>query len=101
MVLPGAALRLSSARRAQVERGRELGGPLLGGNLDESGAVSMVLKSSQAAGFRFEGIDREGLVVATARMGYVIDAAAERATRPAIDQVEGERNIDGKRRMKS
>src|ERR1700739_4173199 len=101
MVLPGAALRLSSARRAQVERGRELGGTLLGGNLDESGAVPMVLKSCQAAGFRFEGIDREGLVVATSRVCNVINAAAECATGPAVDQIESKRSMDGKRRMKS
>ena len=55
--------------------------------------MAVVLEAGEAAGLGFIGIDREGLVIASARMGDVIDAAAQRALAPAVDNVEGQRRL--------
>ena len=53
----------------------------------------MVSNRGQAAAFRFIGIDREGLVSPSARMGNMIAATAKGAHIPLVKQVEGERGI--------
>ncbi len=59
--------------------------------------MSMALEARKPPGLGFVGIDREGLVVAAARMGDMIDAAAERTAVPSIVDVERQRrlNVDG------
>src|SRR5438046_3195717 len=47
----------------------------------------------------FVGIDRKRVVVATARMDDVVRAAAERALRPRVDEIEGERRLNADRRV--
>ena len=61
--------------------------------------MAVILETRQAARFRFIGVDRKALVAASPGMGNVIDAAAERAAAPAIDNVEGERSVSLDRRV--
>ena len=55
-------------------------------------------ETRQAAGLGLVGVDREGVVVAPARVRHVVLAAAHRAAHPGVDQVEGQRrmHIDGR-----
>src|SRR5262249_40625984 len=59
------------------------------------------LESGETAGLRLIGVDREGLVVAAARMRDVIDAAAERTAVPGVINVEGERRMHPDGRLQS
>ena len=56
--------------------------------------MAVVLEARQAARLGLVGVDRLGVVVAPAGMGDVIDAAAERAAVPGVDEVEGQRRVD-------
>src|SRR6185369_4092613 len=71
---------------------------LLGRNGVISGRVAKALKASKAPRLCLVGIDREGLVVATAGMRDVVDTSAKRAATPAIIDIEGERrlHLDGR-----
>ena len=64
-----------------------------GRQLDDARRVAVILEAGPAARLGLVGIDREGLVVAPARMRDVIDAAAERAPAPGVDDVEGQRRV--------
>ena len=64
-----------------------------GGSQIAARRVAVVLEAGQAAGLGLVGVDREGLVIAPAGMGDMIDAAAERAPAPAVDDVEGQRRM--------
>ena len=66
--------------------------------IDQPGRVAVILKAGAPTCFRLVGIHREGLVVASAGMRHVIDAAAERAPAPGIEDVEGQRrmHVDGR-----
>ena len=55
--------------------------------------MAVILEARAAARLRLVGVHREGLVVAAARMRDVIDAAAERAAVPGVDDVEGQRRV--------
>src|SRR3984893_5768217 len=61
----------------------------------------MVLEARKTACFRLEAIDRKGLIVTAAGMGDMIDAAAERAAVPAIDEIEGQGSMDRNRWMQA
>ena len=61
--------------------------------------MAVILEARAPPRLRLVGVYREGLVVAPARMGHVIDAAAERAAAPAVENVEGERRVDVDVRM--
>src|SRR5437660_1105894 len=63
--------------------------------------MSVILEACEAAGFRFVRIHRESVVVAPAGMGDMIDAAAERAPGPGVDNVECQRRVDRNRRMQT
>src|SRR5215472_13489028 len=89
------AMRLSDmSRTPQVESHRIFERPLFRGQAEQSRRMAEILETRQAPGLRFIRVDRQGLVVASAGMGNVVDAASERAAAPAIENVEGERGVD-------
>ena len=63
--------------------------------------MAMILEPRETACLRLVTIDRKGIVVAAARMGDMVDAAAERAAVPGIDDVEGQRRMDRNRRVQT
>jgi hypothetical protein len=63
--------------------------------------MSVILESREAACFGLIRIHRESIVIAPAGMGDVVDAAAERAPGPYVDHIEGQRRVDGNRRMQA
>src|SRR5262249_33098048 len=67
--------------------------------IEEPWRVAVILEARQAPRLGFVRVDRKGLVVASAGMSHVIDAAAERASVPAIENIEGERSVDVDSRM--
>ena len=81
-------------RRPQVEGQRKFNCAFLARRIDLAGRMAVVLKAGEPARLGLIGIDRFGLVVASAGMGDVIDAAAQRAAVPGIDQIEGQRRVD-------
>src|SRR5262245_5140010 len=88
-------MRLSDmSRTPQVESHRVFERTFFRRQVEQSRRMAEILEARQAPRLRFIRIDRQGLVVAPARMGNVIDAAAERAAAPAIENVEGERGVD-------
>src|SRR3984893_10004904 len=89
-----AALDLSDlSRTPEGERHGILDRAFFPREIKKSRGVAVVLEARQATRLRLVGIDREGLVVASPGMHDVIDAAAERAPAPAIENVEGERGV--------
>src|SRR3977135_632671 len=64
-----------------------------------SRGVAQALEPRKASRLCLVGIDRKGLVVAATRMRDVVDAATQRATAPAIIDVEGERRLHRPGRM--
>src|SRR5262245_42863036 len=72
---------------------------LLGRNGARAGSVAQALEAGKAARLCLIGIDRKGLIVATTRMRHMIDAAAKRATTPAIIDVKRERRLHSNIRM--
>src|SRR5258705_13135781 len=87
------------SRTPQVEGHGIFERRLLGWNGVISGRVAQVLEPGEASRLCLVGIDRKGLVAATARMRDVVDAATKRATTPAIIDVEGERRLHRNGRM--
>src|SRR5262249_24126871 len=88
-------MRLSDmSRTPQVESHRVFERRLFPRQVEQSRRVAEILKARQAPRPRFMRVHRQGLVVASAGMGNVVDAAAERAAAPAIENVEGERGVD-------
>ena len=73
-------------RRPQVERQREFNCAFLGRRIDLARGVAVILKPGQPPRLGLIGIDRLGIVAAAAGMGDVVDAAAERAAVPGINQ---------------
>src|SRR6266850_3811033 len=67
--------------------------------IERSRGMPEVLEARQAPRLRFIRVDRQGLVVASAGMSNVVDATAERASAPKIENVEGERGVDIDRRV--
>ena len=61
--------------------------------------VAHAEEARQAPALGLVGVDREGVVVAPARMRDVVLAAAERALHPGVDQVEGQRRVHADRRV--
>src|SRR3954454_8394567 len=72
---------------------------LLGRNGVISGGVAQALEPGEATRLSLIGIDWKGLVVATAGMCDMVDAATQRAAAPAIIDVEGERRLHRHGRM--
>src|SRR5215831_2179321 len=94
------AMRLSDmSRTPQVESDRIFERRFFPGQAEQSRRMAEILETRQAPRLRFIRVDRQGLVVASAGMGNVVDAAPERAATPAIENVEGERGVDIHRRM--
>lgn len=60
----------------------------------------MILKPCQPPRLSFVAIDRFGLVAAPPGVSDVIDAAAERASIPSIDNIEGQWRMNRDGRMK-
>src|SRR5215467_11840421 len=82
------------SRTPQVEGHRIFKRRFFRGQAEQSRRIAEILETRQAPRLRFIRVDRQRLVVASAGMGNVIDAAAERAAAPAIENVEGERGVD-------
>src|SRR5215471_3072816 len=82
------------SRTPQVESHRIFERPLFAGQAEQSRRMAEILEARQAPRLRFIRVHWQGLVVASARVGNVVDAAAERAAAPAIENVEGERGVD-------
>src|SRR3981189_1361874 len=81
-------------RRPQVEGQGKLNCAFPRWRIDLAGGVAVVLEAGQPPRLGLVGIDRLGLVIAPAGMGDVIDAAAERAAVPGVDQGECEWRMD-------
>lgn len=65
----------------------------------ETGRVAVRLEPGQTPGFRLVAIDREGFIIAPARMGNMINTSAEGPPAPTVENVEGQRGIDRVDRM--
>jgi hypothetical protein len=63
------------------------------GRARRAGRVADALEAREPAALGFERVDRQRLVVAAAGVHHVIAAAAERAARPGVEQVEGQRRM--------
>ncbi len=88
-------------RRPQVESQREFNCAFLRRRFDLAGRMTMILKAGKPARLGLVGIDGLGVVGAAAGMGDMVDAAAERAAVPAIDQIERQRRMDGNGRVQA
>ena len=55
--------------------------------------MAVILETSATASLGLVGVDRKGLVIASAGMRRMIDAAAERAPVPGVDDVESQRRM--------
>ena len=64
-----------------------------------TGRMAPGAEAGQPARLGLVAVDGEGIVVAPARMGHVIDAAADRAVRPGVEDVKGQRRIDRHHRV--
>ena len=87
------------SRAPQVEGQWVFDRPLLRWNVENSPRVPVTLESGEAAALRLVRIDRKCLIVASAGMGGVMDAAAEGAGAPGVVDVEGQRRMHGNCRM--
>src|ERR1700704_3656231 len=81
---------VSHAGPSKIKGEREVGAMLLGRLVESARRVAMVLETRQTTRFRLKTVDRKGLVVAAAGVRGMIEAAAERAAVPAIDDIEGQ-----------
>src|SRR5262249_21945005 len=105
VALPRGAVEVSNhgpsnlSRAAQVEGHGVFERALLGRDVENAAGVAVILEARAAARFPFVGIDRETLVVASARMRDMVNAAAERTRGPGIEDVEGERGVRVDRRL--
>src|SRR5262245_13231606 len=82
------------SRTPEVESHGILERAFLHGTIEMSRRAAVVLEAREPPRLGLVGIDGKGLVVAAAGMSDVIDAAAERAAAPAIENVERERGVD-------
>ena len=62
--------------------------------LQGAGRVPVVPESTDPAAFRLEGVDGEGIIMATTGMADVVCAAANRTAVPGVDQIEHQRRVD-------
>src|SRR5262245_58824314 len=84
----------------QIERHRILDAAFLGRIvIDRAWRMTVILEARAPARFGLVRIHRESFIAASAGVRHVIDAAAERAPAPDIDDVEGERRVHVERRM--
>src|ERR1700722_5942762 len=60
---------------------------------DSARRVAMILKARAPASLSLIGIHRKSVIAAPARMGHVVDAAAQRAVAPPVDDVESQRRV--------
>src|SRR5262245_57022625 len=86
-------------RPAQVERERKLLAVLGVRHRAATRAVAEREEARGAPGLGLERVVREDVVRAAAGMRDVIRAAAERALRPAVEQIEHERAVHADRRV--
>src|ERR1700722_1421814 len=84
---------LAAKSSPQIQCHGKFAARLIGWNRDMAASVAVILEPRQPARLRFIGIDRERIIVAPARMRYMIDAAAERAPAPAIENIESQRRM--------
>src|ERR1700741_3998734 len=88
-------------RCSQVESEWKFEAALLARRIDLAGRVAVILEAGEPPRLGFIRIDRFCFIIATARMGAVINAAAERAAIPAVNDVEGQRGVDRNGRMQT
>ncbi len=55
--------------------------------------MAVILEAGKTVRLRLVGIDRKRIVIASPRMGRVMDAAAERPFAPFVDNVESQRRL--------
>ena len=80
-------------RRPQVEGQGKFEAAFFARRIDFAGGVAVVLKPRQPPRFGLVGIDRFCFVSASAGMGDMIDAAAQRQAIPSIDNIERQRRM--------
>src|SRR3954469_17790618 len=88
-------------RCPQVEGQGKFEAAFLTRRIDLAGGVAVVLKPRQPPRLRLVGIDWFCLVGASAWMGDMVDAAADRAAIPGVDQIEGQRRMHRNGRMQA
>src|SRR5260370_41732468 len=87
------------ARTPQIEGDRKLERGPERWNIDRAAGMAMILEAAAAARFRLVGVDRKGLIIASAGVRHVVDAAAQGAPVPGVDDVESQRHIYADGRM--
>src|SRR4029077_2766244 len=82
-------------RRSQVEGQGKFNCAFLALRIDPARRMAVILESGEPPSLGLIGIDRLGLVVASARMRDVIDAAAERPAIPGVYQIKRQGCVGG------
>src|ERR1700691_2237490 len=88
-------------RRPQVESQGEFHCAILWRRVDPARRVAVILKPGEPARLGLVGIDGFGVIGAPAGMGDMVDAAAQRAVVPTVDQIERQRRMDGNGRVQA
>src|SRR5260370_1721400 len=81
------------ARTPQIEGDRKLERGPERWNIDRAAGRDSLLEAAAAARFRLVGVDRKGLIIASAGVRHVVDAAAQGARVPGVDDVESQRRM--------
>src|SRR5260221_12109672 len=79
----------------QVQSFRKLALRLRYGSLHRSGSVPIRPETGQASRFGFVGVDREGRIMAPARVRHVVCTAAKGTSYPCIHDIKDERAMHG------
>src|ERR1019366_10165127 len=82
-----------------VEGQGEFNCAFLARRIDLAGRVTMVLKPGKPPRLRLIGIDRFGLVAASAGMRDMVDAAPQRPAVPGIYEIKRQGRMDGNGRV--
>ena len=61
--------------------------------------MAVIPEACHATRLGFVGIDREGIVITPPGMNNMIGTASDRASAPAIDEIEDQRRLYANRRM--
>src|SRR5260370_11884529 len=86
-------------RPPQVEGQGKFNCAFLARRIDLAGSMAVILKPGQPPRLGLIGIDWFALVAASAGVGDVIDAAAQRAAVPGIDEIKRQRRVNRYRRV--
>src|SRR5260370_8730499 len=81
------------ARTPQIEGDRKLERGLERWNIDRAAGMAIILEAAAAARFRLVGVDRKGLIIASAGVRHVVAAAPQGAPVPGVDDFESQLRI--------